>query len=414
MKSIGQKWSIIAIVAVVVLISGLVVRQLFFRPLLPQPVAQITMQVNPALQLSLDQENRVIGVAGLDERGKALLPQIAAQNMGLEQTLLKITDVVMEAGFLTPGTKIRLVLHSPEDREIEILPDIATLAQQTITARLVELNIQIEVTSHVINAEMYKMITEKGWLPRDYEDLLEEYEDLIEAGVSHDIMAAIIRFGEEIGIEPELLLEELSTLVAAVIDMVEAGIPEVTALEMLKIAMETDLSLEETTTIVAGVIDMHEAGIASGHILAFLNLHQGIEVLGVKREIFLEEFSTLVAGMIDMREAGITEATALETTRIAMGIDPTLEELSTIIAEMIDLVEANISEAEALDKIRGFIIEEAEDVNDVNDVEEGQVENEVDVNDVEEGQVEEVNGVNDVEEGQVEEVNVEEGQPEQE
>jgi hypothetical protein len=95
--------------------------------------------------------------------------------------------------------------------------------------------------------------------------------DLKEAGVSPELIRAFLALHNDLttlGISPETFLQEHSTLAAALIDMIEAGIGEALAFAVLKEAMRADPSLEEVTTITARVIDLREEGMAVLEALA--------------------------------------------------------------------------------------------------------------------------------------------------
>ncbi|MBT9162822.1 MAG: hypothetical protein DDT27_01387 [Dehalococcoidia bacterium] len=310
-------------------------------------VANLAMQVNPALQLSLDREHKVIGVEGLDEDGKALLAQLDVQNKELRQALQEIIDVLMDGGFLTPEVRVVIVLHPIDVRVEEDLPHLSAIAHQAVTGRLVEIGVQIKVVSQVITEDLYENAIEEGLLPADY-------IDLIEAGVSADSIKSIIGLGKELHIEQELFLEEFDTTASAMIDMVEAGITEEAAVALLKAALKADPSLEEVTTITAGIVDMHEAGLNPEQVLALLALHKELADLGIAiaPETFLEEFSTIVAAMIDMTDAGITEADAMAMIREALKADPSLEEVTTITAGIVDMHEAELTPEYSLAVLR--------------------------------------------------------------
>jgi tetratricopeptide (TPR) repeat protein len=169
--------------------------------------------------------------------------------------------------------------------------------------------------------------------------------DLHEAGASPEAIVAVFTLVEAkvaAGIDRELLLEEFSTIVAAKIDMLDAEIPENVALEILERAIVADPTLEELTTIVAAMIDLHEAGASPEAIVAVFTLVEAKVAAGIDRELLLEEFSTIVAAKIDMLEAEIPEDVALEILERAIAADPTLEDLTTIVAAEIERFKAGV------------------------------------------------------------------------
>ncbi|MFW0858572.1 MAG: hypothetical protein AAGB97_00030 [Dehalococcoidia bacterium] len=240
-----QKWGIIVTAAVLILAFAA------YQLLLPGPqaMAYLTMQVNPALRLSLDREHKVIGVEGLDEDGKALLAHLDIQNKELQQALQEITDVLMDRGFLRPEVRVVIVLHPIDARVAEDLPGLSAIAHQVVTDRLVEIGVQIKVVSQVITKDLYETAIEKGLLPA-------AYTDLIEAGLSEDSITSIIGLGNELDIEQELFLEEFDTIASAMIDMAETGITGDAAMAMIREAMKADPSLEEVAIIIAAEIDL--------------------------------------------------------------------------------------------------------------------------------------------------------------
>ena len=137
-----------------------------------------------------------------------------------------------------------------------------------------------------------------------------------------------------LGVTAERFQAELSTLVWAAADLMEAGLSQDEALEVLRQAMRTDPSLREATTIVADKIDLKEAGLSAATIQAFLALKS--DDFGIDHRTYLAEYSTLASALIDLVEAGIDEAMALAILKEAMLKDPSLEEVSTIVADVID------------------------------------------------------------------------------
>jgi hypothetical protein len=165
---------------------------------------------------------------------------------------------------------------------------------------------------------------------------------------SDRVLALVLNLRIELGIDPALFKEEFGTIVASLIDMIDAGITENNALAILRSSLTADPTLEELTTVVAAMIDLHEAGATHDSIMAVFRLIEEKVAAGLDRDLLLEEFSTIVAAKIDMLEAEIPADTALVFLREALAADPTLEELTTIVAAIIDLHEEGLSPEEIL------------------------------------------------------------------
>jgi uncharacterized protein (DUF433 family) len=165
---------------------------------------------------------------------------------------------------------------------------------------------------------------------------------------SDRVLALVLNLRIELGIDPALFEEEFGTIVASLIDMIDAGITENNALAILRSSLTADPTLEELSTITAAMIDLHEAGATQDSIMAVFRLIEEKVAAGLDRELLLEEFSTIVAAKIDMLDAEIPADTALVFLREALAADPTLEELTTIVAAIIDLHEEGLSPEEIL------------------------------------------------------------------
>ncbi|MEN4007010.1 MAG: hypothetical protein PQ964_06620 [Methanobacteriaceae archaeon] len=299
-------------VLLVVLFLALGAYMAFFAT--PQAVASLTLQANPAVTLTLCEKNTVITAEGLDAQGEALLTRLNVTGKEVQEALSIIAGALHEDGLLGPNQQVSVALHTIEGRLTQ--PELNTLsgnARQALLGYMTEHGLPVEVKVAVVSAK-------------------------------------------ELGIDPALFKEELGTIVAALVDMEEAGIVRADALAILREAFIADPELEELTTITAAMIDLHEVGATQEDIMALFKLvKEQITAGRVDRALLLEEFTTITAAKIDMLEAGIPAAASLATLQRAMVADPKLEELTTITAAMIDLTEAGLSPEEALAKIHAAI-----------------------------------------------------------
>jgi hypothetical protein len=337
-------WRLVASLLVVVLALGAYAA--FFTA--PQAVASLTLQVNPVVTLTLDRENNVIDIKGLDSEGEALLAGLNVTGLEVSAALRTIAEAMRGAGFLGLEQEIVLVLHTIEDRLAE--PALATLAdtvRQTLDGYLTEQGLLAEVKVAVVTAELVDVANAIGLLPADYIDLVD--------AVGAPIALQVLNLQKELDLDQALFKEELSTIAAALIDMKEAGIAADNALVILKGALAADPKLEELTTITAAMVDLHEAGATQEDIMALFNLVEGQIAAGIDRILVLEEITTITAAKVDLLEAGIPAAAALAAIKTAMVADPKLEELTTITAAMIDLTEKGLSKEEALAKVQAAI-----------------------------------------------------------
>lgn len=93
----------------------------------------------------------------------------------------------------------------------------------------------------------------------EFEVSREDDDDLARidlAGIEAAVWALTAEL-EALGVTPEAFRAEFYTLVFGVADLLEAGLSQAEALEVLRQAILSDPSLEEVTTIVAEFIDQH-------------------------------------------------------------------------------------------------------------------------------------------------------------
>jgi len=343
----GRRWALVASLVVVLFALGGCTA--FFTPpgaVAGLPVASLALQVNPAVTLTLSEQNTVIGAEGLDARGESLLAGLELTGQEMLEALAAIAGALREAGLLGDGRRILVALYPIEGRtggaELATMTDTAN---QTLSGYLAEYDLEAGVTSVALTAELADAARAAGLFPADYVDLV--------VAVGPSTAVQVLNLLQELGLDPALFEEEFGTIAAALIDMTEAGITGDNALAILKSALAADPTLEELTTITAAMIDLHEAGATQGDMMSVFALLEKMVAAGIERELLLEEITTITAAKIDITDAGITSATALAALEIAMRADPTLAELTTITAELIDLVvEVGLSEEEALAEIK--------------------------------------------------------------
>ena len=311
-----------------------------------QAAVYVTLQVNPAVQFTIANNNKVIEVQALNEDAKSLVEGLKLIGTEVTEVLELLTDKAIQLGFVKSTEKFVLSFRTAaKDNNDQLLNNLAEKAKQAISARLVAANQANEVKTVVISKELFEFALKEGALPSVYIDLLE-------ANVSQETIQEILLLANMEGVNKVKFLEELNTIGSAMEDMLEAGFDEKQALTLLQGAILADKEIEELSTIVAAMIDIKDAGGNPEQSLAFIKaaLEQGID-----QETLLEEVTTLTAAYIDMIEEGISEEVASTLIKEAMKADPSLEETTTITSALIDLVEDGLTEAEAMAKVQAAI-----------------------------------------------------------
>lgn len=337
-------WKLVASLAVLFLVVG-VYMTVFTAP---GAVASLTLQVNPAVNLTLDGRNTVIEAEGLDAQGESLLAGLDVTGKEIPEALRAIAGALREAGLLENGRRIVIALHPVEGRLGEAeLTTLAGAVRQALEGYLAEHGLPVDVVSVSLTTELADAARAAGLLPADYVDLV--------AAVGLPVAMRVLNLQQELGLDPARFKEEFGTIAASLLDMLEAGMTGDHALAILKGALAADPKLEELATITAAMIDLHKAGATPEDLMAIFILLEEQVAAGMERALLLEEITTIAAAKIDLLEAGVPAAAALAVLRAALQADPQLEELTTITAALIDLVEEGLSAKEALAKIEAAI-----------------------------------------------------------
>jgi len=338
------RWTLVASLVVVFLALGAYAASFAA----PRVVAGLTLQVNPAVTLTLGERNTVIGVEGLDAQGESLLAGLEIAGQEMPEALRAIAGALREAGLLGDERRILVALYPVGDRAGEAeLATLANTVRQTLSGYLAEHGLAAEVASVVLTAELADAVGAAGPFPADYVDLV--------VAVGSPAAMQVLNLQKELGLDPARFKEEFGAIGAAVIDMEEAEIARDNALAILKGALAADPKLEELATITAAMIDLHQAGATQEDMMSVFALLEEQAAAGVERVLLLEEFATITAAQIDLMDAGVPAPTALAVLRTALRADPKLEELTTITAAMVDLVEEGLGKEEALARIERAI-----------------------------------------------------------
>jgi Fe2+ transport system protein FeoA len=317
-----------------VLLLAVAVYMVFFAA--PRAMGSLVLQVNPGFNFTFDERNIVIEAKGTDAAGEELLAGLDVIGKEVTEANLVITRAMHEAGLLADGDLILIALYPFGDQNGEIEAQLTALAgaiYQTQTEYLAKHGLLVDVVSVALSAELADGV----------DTIVEALIDLHEDGATPENIMSVFNLLEgqvAAGVNPTLLLEEITTITAAKIDLLEAGITGDNSLAILEGALAADPEIEELATITAAMIDLHQAGATPENIMAVFILVEEQIAAGVERTLLLEEFTTITAAKVDMLDAGITGGNSMAILREALKADPTLEELATITAAMIDLHQA--------------------------------------------------------------------------
>lgn len=220
----------------------------------PQAVANITLQVNPAVRLSISKNHTIVDAAGLDEQGEVLLTELNLKGQRVQTALKDIADALKNSGLLGPDRRVLAALTSVEDKVNGY--DLALLAQtvrNTLSGYLIEQNILLDVKVTVLSKELSDVIFNAGLMPENYIDLVD--------AVGSEMAAKILSLGKELNINSALFKENLGVITSFVIDMTEARISAENIITALRSAMAADPELKMLPAIIDALIELTENGL---------------------------------------------------------------------------------------------------------------------------------------------------------
>jgi len=263
-----------------IIVTGSVFIGGYLKATTPRAAVSLTLQVNPAVTLSLGEQKTVIGVDGLNAQGNPTLAGLEIKGQEMPEALHLITGALHEVGLLGDERRILVVLHPVGDKvgETELIAMTDTV-RQMLSGYLVEHGLAVEVTSVVLTTELADTLRGAGLSPADYTDFV--------MAVGSPMTMQILNLQKERGIDPALFKEEFDTIAAALINMTEAGISGDNALAILKGALAADPKLEELATITAAMIDLKEEGLSEKEALTRIQA-------AIKSDPTLEDLDDLI------------------------------------------------------------------------------------------------------------------------
>lgn len=250
-RSMPGVWVVAASIVVLLFSYG------FYTAFLTAPhvVANVTLQVNPAISFSIGERNTVIDAIGLDEQGQQLLSALNLKGQQVQDVLRIITSALNEAGLLAPERRILVAVSPVSDMINE--PDITILIgtiRNTISRYLMDQGLLLDVKVALLSEELTDVILASGLMPLYYVDLVD--------AVGSEMALQVLALEKELGIDSILFKEELDTISALFIDMNDAGISAENALIALKTALNADTQLTLLSTIIDALIDLVEEGLS--------------------------------------------------------------------------------------------------------------------------------------------------------
>lgn len=330
------------LIPVLALLALLTAYQLFASP--SATVAHITLEVNPALVITINSENKVAGVELKEGAAQDLFAGVDFAGMDLDQALKVITEKLNEAGFLNHEEKVLLTVHPAEGVPADNITAISEHVDTIFRSHLNLLQVEPQVEIIVVDQHLYNAARKAGLWPSDYVTLVAF------GAPAETIIAELEKIMDSAGLSVEDIRGQHYKIFEAYMDLRAVGLSEAEALEIINKASAMTSNSSKIYEIASGFVDMQEAGIAYIDALKIFEFGQILD-----HNNFTREISTLISEMIDLREVGISGEPALAALGMAVAADRSLKEVGTIISALIDFKEYGLTDTEALELVRQAI-----------------------------------------------------------
>ena|GEM_PF-850988 len=334
----GSTKLVAVIIAVVVIVAGYAVHTS------PRAFAQLSVQINPEILLTLDRNHRVLKAEFKGVEDYPALADLALVNVTADEALASIATALSALNLLQGNREVMIVVVPARGVTAEQIAPLASSAEKSIRTHLQGLPTQVPVAAALLGTELYEAFNRRA-IP------LASFSRFLRDGLTEAHLAAIVALQTELALDATLFAKEFRSIVKSFMDLHEVSADEKAALDLLKVALQADPSLQSVYHTASALADMTEAGIAPLHTKALLALRQNLDP-----KVFRQESSSLASALIDMYEVGIKPEIGLATIAAAIKADPSLEELDTITSALVDLIERGIPVEEAVLQLNAAMV----------------------------------------------------------
>jgi hypothetical protein len=128
------------------------------------PYTQVTMDVNPSIELDLNIFNRVVGTTAFNDDAAGILERLHLFNADLSTAASEIVDELIDQGYIQPGAEADIMVTAcsgDQTRSQDRLRDAVRAVEQ----KTAELRVNANVYGECVNAEIRNRARELGVSP---------------------------------------------------------------------------------------------------------------------------------------------------------------------------------------------------------------------------------------------------------
>lgn len=179
-----------------------------------QVIAYVNIDINPSVELGLDQEGKVREATGLNEDGVKLLEQLQLLNRSAEEAVRLITSEAVKKQYLAPDKEnnVILTLSSPDEREerrgekfkekAKVLVKIQKVLNEEVKKDLQERKIEVQVEFLEVSIQFHEKAKEQGISPGKYAVILEAREEGLEITPENMKFSSVVKAIKKAGGNP--------------------------------------------------------------------------------------------------------------------------------------------------------------------------------------------------------------------
>jgi hypothetical protein len=247
---VGHPWWRYALVAAALLV-------VLTWQMLPAPLpafAYLEIEVNPGVRLTLSVRGQVVGLEPLDDAAALALGNINLRRRTTAEVVTQVMGRLHGAALLDATSRVWLVASPVGEARAEEIEKLLAMAQTAVTTATQRLLTQSAAAQGlVVDRERYEIAMQAALRPS-------QYLRVARAGVSAAGIKELVAAGARLqatGKLPGNRLRELAELVA---ELLELGLPEGEAVQLIETLLAQGQSMERLTKRIEKAVDRIDEG----------------------------------------------------------------------------------------------------------------------------------------------------------
>jgi DNA repair protein RadC len=247
---VGHPWWRYALVAAALLV-------VLAWQMLPAPLpafACLEIEVNPGVRLTLNVRGQVIGMEPLDDAAALALGELDVRRRTTAEVVVQILERLHGAALLDATSRVWLVASPVGEAQAEEIERLLTAAKEAVNTTTQRLLAQAPAAQGlVIDRERYEIAKQAALRPS-------QYLRVARAGVSAAGMKELVAAGARLQATGKLAGNRLRELAELIAELIELGLPEGEAVQLIETLLAEEQSIERLTKRIEKAVERVEEG----------------------------------------------------------------------------------------------------------------------------------------------------------